>query len=146
MTFFIQFFFHKLFIQKHLFTGALQNSYFETLRKSHRKILRRSFSVRLQLHSQRTSSTTFLSYEICEIFQKKHFSRTASLLLGLFVILPLFSKQLHYFFDYSSGVALLQPCQNNNYLTKQTNMQIVRVILQISCPEKTWWHFSEKSY
>ena len=38
------------------------------------------------------------------------------LLLGLYEILPVFSTQLQYFSDYTSTVALTQPCQNNDYL------------------------------
>ena len=74
-----------------------------------------SIKLLLQHNSERTLSKAF-SYKIFEIFQKSIFPVQQASLFKAFLRYSLCTqKQLH-FFDYSWWVALLQPCQNNNYL------------------------------
>ena len=74
-----------------------------------------SIKLLLQHNSERTLSKAF-PCKIFQISQKSIFPvQQASLFKAFLRYSQCTQKQLH-FFDYSWWVALLQPCQNNNYL------------------------------
>ena len=75
------------------------------------------FSIKLLLqHNLERNLSKAFSFKIFQIFQKSIFPvQQASLFKAFLRYSQCTQKQLH-FFDYSWWVALLQPCQNNNYL------------------------------
>ena len=49
------------------------------------------------------------------VFNQGNFWQMILYLLGLYEILPVFSTQYQYFFDYTMTIALAEPYQNNDF-------------------------------